>query len=173
MSISINTNFTQQKQECYICLDENDTFNKFCSCSCKCCFECFYKVIQVIDKSYMCDCCIEERFKNVDNMILSLKCPICRKVFYDKFDEDTINRLKIPLKNILHLTNEYVYNLKQKSRNIPRYIVEDDEEFSDTSSLTDSDDEEVEELPLFSPPHRDDLINRMLEMGLRHTLDFS
>ena len=170
MNITNPITYSNTTCECNICLEETDTYTKFCKCSVKTCMDCFYKLINIGDR-VLCDCCATDA-TNSSYLKLLLKCPLCRKLTTSPLNAEVMKNLKITDKMMVKYILEYNASYK-----LAEYESDIDSNFSE-----DSDDDDVYDdgysrryrITGFPYPKisREDLINTMIVMGLRHLFNF-
>ena len=175
--------FSKESIECNVCLNDVKTYTKFCKCNVRTCFECYYKLMYLTDKP-LCDCC-ENKDDDFSLLKIVVKCPLCRSIRNNAFTKTNIDRLKIPSKIIIQKMLEYNYCITRK-------FVETYEEVNYETDLTDGEEYDSEyesdddrwnlsyrqELQLnrrelgIPKIERDDIINVMIQLNLRHLFDF-
>lgn len=172
--------FSKESIECNVCLNDVKTYTKFCKCNVRTCFDCYYKLMYLTDKM-LCDCC-ENKDDEFSLLKIVVKCPLCRSIRNNALTKENIDRLKIPSKIIIQKMIEYNYCITRKFVETYEEVNSDEEEY-DSENESDSDDDrwnlsyrqdlELSRRELGMPIIvRDDIINIMLQMGLRHLFDF-
>ena len=58
MTISNPITYSKEKTECNVCLEDTNSYIKFCKCSVKTCEDCFHKLMIISDKQ-LCNCCAD------------------------------------------------------------------------------------------------------------------
>jgi hypothetical protein len=123
----------------------------------------------IVSDKQLCDCCAD-----VDTQIsylkLILKCPTCRRIHASPLTQQVITDLRITDKMMVKLILDFNYCVNKE--------IESNIEYTDEFSSEDEDELEnnicyrITGL-MYPKIERDDLINMMLMMNLRHLLDFS
>ena len=169
--------YSNRDIECCICLQDTNTYTKFCDCSIKTCIKCFDKLINLTDK-ILCNCCSNEE-TNSSYLKFILKCAVCRKIHSSPLSKKHIHRLGLTPQIMVEKLLQYNMDINKE---IEQQIEWDREDESDAerSSDEDSDYEEYENNFIYKITGRhfepkielSDLWNGMLIMGLRANFDF-
>ena len=166
MTISNPITYSKEKTECNVCLEDTNSYIKFCKCSVKTCEDCFHKLMIISDKE-LCDCCADTD-TNMSYLKLVLKCPTCRCIHSSPLTKQVITDLKIPDKIMVNLILAFNYCVNKEMENSINYIGEFD-------SDSDIDEEELANNLcyritglMYPKVEKYDLITQMLKMGLRN-----
>ena len=165
--------YSNRDIECCICLQDTQTYSKFCDCSIKTCIKCFDKLINITDRP-LCNCCGNEE-TNKSYLKLVLKCAVCRKIHSSPLSKIHIERLGLTPQIM-------VEKLLQYNMNINKEIEEriDWESDAERENDSESDYEEYEDNFIYKITGRhfepkielSDLWNTMIQLNLRANFDF-
>jgi len=166
MTISNPLTYTNQPTECCCCLETTNSYIKFCKCSVKACEDCFHRLIIISDKQ-LCDSCADTDTQ-MSYLKLILKCPNCRCIQSSPLTQQVITDLRITDKMMV----KKILDFNEEIQNIIEYT----EDFSSDDDDYEYTDEYTRRYALtgyaYPRVERDDLINMMLMMNLRHLFNF-